>query len=179
MDKRKFWQRINLLIVTGVAIALTAGFLPHPHHASVTEIRLNTNRDVLEISLKFFSHDLEKALKKLNGTVLKLGTDSLTPKDEEAVNQYVERVMTFIVDGSSIDLKRVGIESKPDDTYCYYEYEIPDEVSSLMVRNNFLFETFKDQQNIIHFYRDGEKIQSIVFTEKGDQFTIPVKNRND
>ncbi|HBH05247.1 MAG TPA: hypothetical protein DDX92_01425 [Flavobacteriales bacterium] len=177
MDKRKNLGRN--FIFAGATILFLMGVSPHPHHASVTEIRLNTDRDVLEISLKFFSHDLEKALKKLDGTVLKLGSESLNSDDEETVNQYVLKSLTFIVDGSLIDLKKVGIESKPDDTHCYYEYEIPDEVNSVIVQNNFLFETFKDQQNIIHFYRDDQKIQSIVFAEKGDQFTIPVKNRKE
>ncbi|MFM7709644.1 MAG: DUF6702 family protein [Ferruginibacter sp.] len=168
MNTLSFFQAI-LLSVCSLWGPVTA---VHPYYVTVTDIEYNRTTKALEISIRFFTNDIESVLKKKHP---QKRIDLLTRGDKEPMEQlldaYVREHVKLQAETSPVGLNYVGYESKDDCIYAYYEAPLDREPTSLTVTNNLLFEYKKEQISIIH-YTIGKKRQSVRLNNPDDTVTF-------
>lgn len=137
---RKF---IWLLIIPLMAFGL------HEHYISLTKIDFVKEQRSVQITMRFFIDDLEKALENQFELPLELATKN----ENNQANGYLE---TYIRDKFRINLNKLeqsytylGKEYEDDVVYIYLEIENVDNINVIEVQNSMLIELFEEQQNYV------------------------------
>ncbi|MBC9797645.1 DUF6702 family protein [Sinomicrobium weinanense] len=138
-------------------ISVLALFLPlfafvnaHKFYVSTSNVRYSEKEKAVQIISRVFADDLEKTIDQRYGIRSRLAT----PKEDPKADTYLERYYTdkFIVkvDGKTKKFRFIGKEYKEGMIVSYLE--IPDTPlpSSLEIENRLLYETYPEQQNIVH-----------------------------
>jgi hypothetical protein len=129
----------------------------HPIFMSVTEIEHNAKDKTLEISCKIFTDDLERTLRQTNkGTI-----DLINPKDKpamnNAVNNYIQKHFAITVNGKKAVLQFIGYEQKEEAIMSYLQVDNITAVNKIDIIDNILYESKKEQLQIIHVLVDGNR----------------------
>lgn len=123
----------------------------HEYHISITEINLNKDSQLLEISMQLFVDDFEKALHIAKRKV-KITDDLSEEKTWSAIQQYLDEHFSLKINGSKLMLRYLGAEWD-DDLHAFFvfiEAEVKDEVSEISIYNSVFTEVDEDQQNMHH-----------------------------
>ena len=123
----------------------------HPFHVSVCDIEHDSKTKALKISQRIFMDDLAVGLQAFHDIEY---VDTYKPKDVEKldslIGEYIKAKLFIIVDGKEAKLNYLGSELEGDARWCYIEVANIPSVSELDISNVILFESFVDQENIIH-----------------------------
>ncbi|MBV6647980.1 MAG: hypothetical protein KI790_21140 [Cyclobacteriaceae bacterium] len=139
---------INLLAVLAFSI--------HPFHVSVCEMEYDKTDKNLKISVRIFADDLEATLQQFgkNDTL-----DVLNEADwmltNQLLKQYVYQGLEMEVKGKALIFNYLGAEIEEDAIWCYLEITKQKPFKSITIRNTLLMEMFEDQENLIHFKKEG------------------------
>lgn len=129
----------------------------HPIFVSVTEIEHNAKEKTLELSCKIFTDDFENALRQ----VYKTKVDLLGPKDKAAMNKlvsdYVQKHLLIRIDHKPVALQFLGYEQEEEGIISYYQANNIPSLKKIDLTNNILFESKKEQMNILHVTVRGER----------------------
>lgn len=129
----------------------------HPFYVSVTEIVYNKNPGTVQVSVRIFFDDFEKALEKRNKVQLNI----LKPVDRKQVDAmiaaYIKDHLKISVNDKSLDLKFQGYEIEEDAAWCYFEVTQVGSIKRLHIKNDILFEEHSSQSNMIHAIVDGKR----------------------
>lgn len=162
--------QLLLTLAAAAFIALSPLALPHAaahkFYTSISHAEYNPETKSLEIVARVFSDDLELALTKRNSKAIYLDST----KD---VNAYIVAYLkeTFEVKGMDEkrrEIKWVGLETKVDTTWLYFEVSMPEGLKGAELRNRLFFELFNEQVNIVNV-KDGDNKFDLVF-KRGDEF---------
>ncbi len=165
----KLYRRafINIMLL----MLLCAATLPpaataHTFHTSLMSMEYNTQEQLVEISVRIFSHDLEAVLGRRSGKRVRLDR---TPGVEELTFAYVQDAVVLKNGaGAAKSLAWVGMEAKADVTWLYFEAKMPEGLAGAQLRNRLLFDLLDDQVNLVHL-KDSEHKSDLVF-KPGDGF---------
>jgi len=139
----------------------SAATLPHPLHLSVTEINHNAAEKSLEVSVKIFTDDFERVLRKNFPTKT---IDLINPKDRNAMNaivtDYMKSRLTLKTDGKSVPYTCIGFEQEEEATFAYFEVQGIASLHKLELTNSILHDLFTDQTNINHIIVGGKRKSS-------------------
>lgn len=129
----------------------------HPFYVSVTEIEYNKNTRTVQVSVRVFFDDFEKALEKKYKTKVNI----LKPANRKAVDvwiaAYLKDHLKINANGKILDLKYQGYEIEEDAAWCYFETAELEAVTQLNIENNILFEQHSSQSNMIHAIVNGKR----------------------
>lgn len=129
----------------------------HPFYVSVTEIEQHPKTKTVQVSVRIFFDDFEKALDQKYKTKVNI----LKPVDRKQVNgliaAYVKDHLKIKADGKVLDLKYQGYEIEEEAAWCYFETVETAPVKTLQVSNNILFEQHASQSNMIHAIVNGKR----------------------
>ncbi|WEK18561.1 MAG: hypothetical protein P0Y49_17365 [Candidatus Pedobacter colombiensis] len=129
----------------------------HPFYVSVTEIVHNKNTGTVQVSVRIFFDDFEKALEKRYKTKVNI----FKPADKEEVNvwvaAYIKDHLKISVNDKAVDLKFLGYEIEEDAAWCYFETAQVPVIKQLYVKDDILFEQHTSQSNMIHVIVDGKR----------------------
>lgn len=167
-----------------ILIALIVGALPlhnsstflhsvraHKFYASLAEINYNEETRSLEVSLRIFADDLERTLTKRERRAIYLDR---TPGVAKLVTAYLqERFEVRGRDGKIKQVKWVGMESKIDSTWLYFEIPITKGLDGARLRNRILLEMYAEQVNTTIVKVKGKQ-QDFIF-KTGDDDWKPLK----
>lgn len=130
----------------------------HPYYVTVTEIEHNAADKTLEVSVKIFTDDFEKTLRKKNK---KTKVDLINPSDkittDSLVQGYVLSNLAIKADGKPVTLKYLGYEIQEEAVYSYYEAADITQVKKINVTDRLLYDYKKEQYSIIHVKANGKK----------------------
>lgn len=131
----------------------------HVFHVSRCEIRHNTAKQTVEVTLHIFIDDLEEALKKQGHDKLFLCTEKENTSANTHLLQYFQQQFQLQINGKTVNYTFIGKEMSDDmiAAWCYLEIPKVKTIKSLLVKNKLLLETFKDQKNIIQVIVPGKK----------------------
>ena len=160
---------LRLLMICVLLLALPSGAL-HEYYVSVARANYNAKDHKLEVGLKVFTDDLESTLQILAGEPIKLSDPKESAAAEEPLSAYLENRFVIMQGAVLQELLFLGIEAGPDETWLYFEIEMPPS-GTFTVKNTLLFDVFPAQVNIIHFNVNDQQ-QSHYFTQ--DQPLIEV-----
>ncbi|HOA37602.1 MAG TPA: hypothetical protein PKJ36_04345 [Flavihumibacter sp.] len=129
----------------------------HPFFVSVTEVQHNAAEQSLEISVKVFIDDFEKALTPGAGFTVDLSNPKDTAKTNQVVFQYLQKHLLVKVNGIPVKLQYVGYEKEREAAWCYVQVEQVPTVSKIDIDNSLLYDAFDKQINIMHVVVNGNR----------------------
>lgn len=156
-------RRLALVVLLTGLVPVAAG--AHTFYVSLTTIDHNAAEQSLEITMRLFADDLERAVARETGTPLTHGQ----PGFDAAVHAVVQRALTVRqADGRPVTLTWVGLENKVDVTWVYVEAPQVPSTAGLTLRDTIFMDLFPDQVNMVHV-KDARGRRALDF-RSGDSF---------
>lgn len=140
-----------------MVVLATAATGAHPFYVTVCQIDHNAETDSLEITLKFFTDDLEEELRGVTGERIRLARGRAPDDTDDLIHAYVRRKLALSADGTPLELRYVGKEVEIDETFVYVEVIDVPELTSLVVRSTILIGLYEDHDTIVHVRAGGEE----------------------
>lgn len=144
----------------------------HPFFVSVAEVDHNPKTKSLEISVRVFTDDFEKTLRK-NFPSSKV--DLINSPDKAAMNKlvktYISNHFQLSVDGKPQTLTYVGFEKIEESIWCYFEVPNITTMKKIALHNTVLYDWQLQQNNmcIVHYAGD-EKTRKLENPESDVSF---------
>jgi hypothetical protein len=135
----------------------------HPFHTSVTDMHYDPARRGFEISVRIFTDDLETALARLNnGQPVKL--EKLPPAQADALLERYIRAHVSVATGPQTrkPYQYVGHETEADAEWIYLELPFAEPFRQVVMQQNVLMETFRDQVNLVNL-RYGDRKKTVMY----------------
>jgi hypothetical protein len=146
---KKIIRNLSLIIL----LALLCSWLIHKFYLSLTEIRFNPDTERIEVSMRIFPDDLDRALMYKTGINTMLATELEPPGADSLLMEYLLESFQIIVNGKTVALNYLGKEPEADAIWCYLESEQINQPVTIMVTQALLTETFEEQVNIVQVYQ--------------------------
>ncbi|MCW3070392.1 MAG: Uncharacterized protein JWO44_282 [Bacteroidetes bacterium] len=161
----------KLLTVSCLFLAVTAFKPVHRFYLSLTEVRIDSKKQTLDVSCKLFTDDLEDALLKKYGKKVDLSTSAKNKEVQDLVNKYINENFKVNVGGKLQTLAFVGFETETDATWCYLESAPFISKGKVSIMNTLLYDYLPEQSNMINCYWDDvEKSAKLANPEKMTEF---------
>jgi hypothetical protein len=137
------------------------GFSVHPLHISVTEIEYDPKEKELEILIRVFTSDLEKAIRIEEG---KQDLDILSPESgrssKELFSKYFLSHFSVGLDGKEKECKFLGFEVEGQTLTAYIQVIPVNNWKEIRINNSLLVDVFDDQSNLVHV-TVGKEVKSL------------------
>ncbi|WP_046244547.1 DUF6702 family protein [Hymenobacter terrenus] len=144
-----------------------AGPARHAYHSSITELRYNAAKKQLELSVKVFTDDFEKALSQGQPKAVSL-TDA-GPLPLALATAYLQRTLqASTTAGAPLPLQVLGMQAENDGFWFYCKVSLPGALPGVQLRQAVLLDVFADQMNIVNIEAGGKK-QSALFRAGHEQ----------
>lgn len=175
MQSKPSWIRLMGIMLASIMLTsetveltfakATEGTTAHPFFISVGQIDHNTVTNVLEMSFRIFTDDLEHALEMMGAGRLHLGTEHEEEKADLYIDRYLTQHIGFEINGGRVNGIFLGKEVDIDATWCYVEIVNITALETMTVTNTLLFDAFEDQINLVHVKANDQK-KSLVFSKQ-------------
>jgi len=132
-------------------------FITHPFYITVTEINHNAKEEIVEISCKMFTDDLETALKKSAGAKIDMPTQNNKSATDKLIAAYITKHLQLKVDGEPVILQFIGSEKEAEATWSYFQVNHISSLKKLEIDNDLLYESFDDEVNLVHVMVNGNR----------------------
>jgi hypothetical protein len=147
-------------------LAFTARAL-HAYHATLTELRYNASKKQLELSIKVFTDDFERALSQ--GQATRVSLSEAGPRPLALTAAYLRRTVELkTAGGSPLPLQFLGLQQEKDAYWLYCKVTLPSTTAGIQLRQAMLLELFGDEVNIVNI-EAGSKKQSALFRAGHEQ----------
>ncbi|NQX76545.1 DUF6702 family protein [Gilvibacter sp.] len=159
-------KRIVLLLTVLCAPLFLANSSAHKFYVSITKIEYVQDQQSLQIITKIFIDDFEDVLQERYDPDLILDSTN----DDKTVDLYIEKYLLkkleIKANGAKVTPRYLGREYDIETLVCYLEVTGIKELKSLEVTNDFLFELFPEQQNIVHVKKDDKRRSMILLKDE-------------
>ena len=162
-------MRLFAALVAFTLMFPLAGAAPglHAYHSTITELRYNAAKKQLELSVKVFTDDFEKALSQGQPTHVNL--TEAGPRPLVLASAYLGRTLQVSTTaGVPLQLQVLGMQAENDGYWFYCKVPLPGPVSGVKLRQAALLDSFSDQMNIVNIEANGQK-QSALFRAGHEQ----------
>lgn len=158
-------------IILYLWITVVSPFGRHDFHSSLSEINYNPKTEALEVTIRVFTDDFEKALAEQNGGAkIKLDDSQNT---EQQIEKYLKKHFALLSPAKQVKTYQyLGKETELDATWLYVE--IPDckSIKGYTIYNVLMLELFDDQTNLVNIISAGQR-RSFIFNQKVKIDTYP------
>ncbi len=150
------------LVFSNIFLAESSHALPkHNFYLSICEIVYKKESQLLEITFRFFTDDLEKAIMQYNRTQVLTNSGIKTKKSDESISQYLKEHFSVLdKKNQTIESNFIGWETEKEVSWCYVEARYKN-FTKLQIQNNLLTELFAKQKNLVYL-KSGNKEASIL-----------------
>ncbi len=122
----------------------------HPYYVSMTEIEYNKANETLEISVRIFTQDFEKAIRKTYGGKVDLLDTSEKANSDKFIQQYITKHFNLTVNGKNLNINFIGFEAEEGSIWSYFECRNIYSLETLEVNNTILYDYKEQEVNFIH-----------------------------
>lgn len=129
---------------------MTSAAPVHKFYVSITKIEYVKEKNSIQIIAKFFTDDMEKALRHRYDRSISLDTKKETEAADEYLKRYILQKIKIKVNGKPVKLDYIGKEYDTDMVVAYIEVTGVMDLKTIEIENKVLMEVFSEQQNIIH-----------------------------
>jgi hypothetical protein len=144
-----------------------AGPALHAYHSTITELRYNAAKKQLELSVKVFTDDFEKALSQ--GQPKPVSLTEAGPRPLITADAYFQRTLQLSTPaGARLPLQLLGMQAENDGYWFYCKVPLPGPVAGVKLRQTVLLDAFPDQMNIVNIEANDKK-QSALFRAGHEQ----------
>lgn len=124
----------------------------HDFHVSIIDVNHNLEKNTIEVSLKVFIDDLEKALTEEDkAPTLFLNTKKENQKGDTYIKSYINKHFRITINDEQVIGNYLGKEYENDVCWMYIEYPNIKKPKNISIQNTMLLDTYSDQANIVHF----------------------------
>jgi len=156
-------MRLLATIAAALLLFPLAGARParHAYHSTLTELRYNPAKKQLELSVKVFTDDFERALSQGQPKTVSLTEPG--PRPLVLADAYFQRTLQIsTVTGARLPLQVLGMQAEADGYWFYCKVALPGPVAGIKLRQAVLIDAFSDEMNIVNVEANGQK-QSALF----------------
>jgi hypothetical protein len=164
----KFAVYVLSLALMAVAFGLPASRVASAHkfHTSFTVADYNASERSLQITLRTFPDDLEKVLARRSGKSVRL--DRKEETDALLIAYLQETFQLKNAEGETVKLSWIGMDAGVDSAWLYFEAQLPEGCAGVELRNQFMFDLYDDQVNLVNV-KQGDRKHALTF-KNGDRF---------
>jgi hypothetical protein len=156
-------KMIRIIALLIVAIGILS-FEWHKFYVSIADIKHNSQNNHLELSIKVFTDDLEKALQ--------LSDSTIRIDDQASMDKYKEVVANYLVQHISVEngatLNYLGAELEFDVTYLFLESDAIQDQDVLM-QNSIFTDVYSEQVNVVNITCKKEVTSYLFHADKQEQ----------
>ena len=118
------------------------------------------------MSLKVTAHDFEYVLEMHFNKKVELESIEKSSKEDQFIMDYLKKHFVVKSNNQQAVMNYLGFEvNERDDLYFYFSFTQISNFKQILVTNTVLFETFEQQQNIVH-YKVNDKTKSVTLAKK-------------
>ena len=128
----------------------------HPYHVGSVELNYTTKSSTVQVVGKFFTDDLEAALKKHHQRSFDLSKEN-NADNQAAVASYAKAAIRVKINGKQVALNALGYEVDRESTLIYLESPKTATPSKLECSIGMLYNVYEDQIHIIHYIVNGQR----------------------
>lgn len=162
---------LSLFCVCFFNIYLPLVLPPHDFHTSLAEVHYNPKTKYLEISLRVFTDDLEKAIGQQNQ--LENFYLDKSERHNPLVEKYIRRTFYLLnAKNEPEPLTFVGKELEADVTWIYFEIPVRKSLKGFQLFNAVLTEVFDDQVNMVNFFYNQQR-KTFLFNHRQHRHLLP------
>ena len=136
----------------------------HPYHTSLLELRLNPQKQQVELALKVFADDLERALSQGQAKAVNLREVRALPLAELYLHQHLQLSLPAAPrqPRRPLDVQFMGMQAENEAYWLYAKVPLPHPTTELLLRQAVLLEVFPDQMNIVNAEGNGKKVSALL-----------------
>ncbi|MEA3462372.1 MAG: DUF6702 family protein [Bacteroidota bacterium] len=135
-------------------LLLFGGWLLHEFYVSLTEIRYNPSAARMEVSMRIFADDLDRALLERTDIQTQLGTELEAPSADSLLGVYLLECFSVNINGEKAEFQYLGKEPEADALWCYLESKPVSRPQTVTIFHKLLTEIYPDQVNIVQVYQE-------------------------
>ena len=143
----------------GLIVLLSGAGARHEFFVSITEV--HQKQDTLQVAMKLFTDDLERAINEQRPNKIFLEPQTDMNLARRAVSGYLSGHFAISVAAKELREEWLGHEYIEDVTWVYAQVALPEGTRIAFIRNTVLTDVLPDQQNIIHF-QSGENMEKLL-----------------
>ena len=133
----------------------------HAYHSTLTELRYNPAKKQLELSVKVFVDDFERAISKGQPKTVSLTEPG--PRPLVLADAYFQRTLQIsTVAGARLPMQVLGMQAESDGIWFYCKVPLAGPLAGIKLRQAVLLDAFADEMNIVNIEANGKK-QSALF----------------
>lgn len=148
-------------------LSVSAVLFLHPYYISMTDINYNNKARSLEVSVRIFTDDFEKVLRKNCNCKV----DLLKPQDKKTmsilINSYIQQHLQLKVNGQARTMEFAGYQQEEESIWNYYQVKDIQQVKKIEITNSLLHDFREEQINMLHINVNGK--------EHSDKLNFPNK----
>lgn len=160
------------LLAAALLLFPLAGARPvrHAYHSTLTELRYNPAKKQLELAVKVFADDFEKAISQGQPKAVSLAEPG--PRPLALASAYFQRTLQIsTVAGARLPLQVLGMQAENDGYWFYCKVPLPGPVAGIRLRQAVLLDAFADEMNIVNIEANGKK-QSALFRAGNEEEVV-------
>ncbi|WP_151088310.1 DUF6702 family protein [Hymenobacter baengnokdamensis] len=156
-------RRLPLLLSLLLGLPGLAG-TRHAYHTSILELRLNPEKQQVELALKVFADDFTRALSQGRPRAVDLQQPSALPVAELYLHQHLKLSIPAAPRHPRLplDVQFMGLQPEKDAYWLYAKVPLPHPTKELLIQQEMLLELFSDQMNIVNAEGNGKKISALL-----------------
>ncbi len=161
---------IAMLLLTSTSLM---SHPPHKHYISLTQIDYKENEKALQVTMRFFIDDLEKAV----GSRFDKNLQLATPDEMKDADLYIERYLApkfnVWVNGKELAPSYLGKQYEDDQVFFFLEIVDIEEIEVIEIQNNVLMEVYEEQQNYVKL-RIGDVSKTFILVKANDKEMLKI-----
>ncbi len=136
----------------------------HAYHTSILELRLNPQKQQVELALKVFTDDFTRALSQGRPKAVDLQQPSALPLAELYLHQHLKLSIPAAPRQPRLplDVQFMGLQAEKDAYWLYAKVPLPRPTKEIILNQGMLLELFSDQMNIVNAEGNGKKISALL-----------------
>lgn len=167
-------MKIRILLVILVLTGLTlSSFNLHKHYISLTQIEYNEGEKALQITMRFFIDDLEKAVETRFDKNLALATEDELKNANAYIERYLDSKFKLWINGTEQSPNYLGKQYEDDQVFFFLELEKVENIEIIEVQNSVLMEVYEEQQNYIKL-SIGEIEKTFILIKANDKEMLKI-----
>ncbi|MGS2761192.1 DUF6702 family protein [Sinomicrobium sp. M5D2P9] len=162
---------IKKISVLFLLLPLLAFIRTHKFYVSTTDVNYDEKSHSVQVISRIFADDLEKTIDARYGVKSELATSREHPEADVYLEKYYDGKFIIRINGKPVKFRFIGKEYKDDMVVSYLEIQDTPLPSSIEIENKLLYETYPEQQNIVHI-RSGDTRKSFLLLKNDDRCTL-------
>ena len=136
----------------------------HAYHTSLLELRLNPQKQQVELALKVFADDFAAALSQGRPQAVDLRSPAALPLAELYLRQHLKLSIPASPRQPRLplDVQFLGLQPDKEAYWLYAKAPLPRPTAELLLNQSVLLEQFSDQMNIVNAEGNGKKISALL-----------------